>query len=294
MYGTEDATPEKSLRLSAFVSGVFHMLRELTVDEENYYQKAHDHLLNHDEAVSLIEIVRRNLDAFEQCVNELSQVVPSPTKRGALSREAKTDVNRHFLNFLSAVRQFLDHTETRLKRDYDDKPEMYETFRKRTVKAFEDVFAYRMLYKLRNYSQHCGAPIGVVEYESKVVGNAGTVHTLHLLLDAQYLLRTGGDVWGPVKADLKKIKSKFPVDPLPRKMLKELEAIWNVVRQAEKAHLKASAEVVLATIKEIAPPYVNPAVVRCWHRKKGMTIQFVNPPIDTMTWLGDHPFREIL
>ncbi|NUU34649.1 hypothetical protein [Pseudomonas sp. C2B4] len=295
MLGTQGATPEKELQIMAIGQGEFNSIRKLTAEETAAYRKAHEHLHSHDEAASLTEIARRNLVAFEECVKDLCQVVPGRGQHRTLSREAKLDVNRHFLNFLSAVRQLLDHTELRLKRQYSNNPEIFKVFQKRTSTAFDTVFAYRFLYKLRNYSQHCGAPIGIVEYESKSHGNAGeTKHTLHLFFDANELLRVGGDLWGPVKTDLKKIDSKFPVDTLARKVMTELEAIWEAVRNAERPHLKTSAEIALETVKEACKPHLSPAVVRFWHRKKSTTIEIINPPIETMAWLGDHTFKEIL
>lgn len=295
MIADKGAKPEKVLRLIAVATGQIRMIRELSTDETDTYLKAQEHLLNHDEAGSLTEIVRRNLLAFEECVKGYSSLIPLPGQRGTLSRDAKLDVNRHFLNFLSAVRQLLDHTEMRLKREYAGNPEVYEAFRKRASKAFDRVFAYRMLYKLRNYSQHCGAPIGIVEYQSETKrGSEEVVHTLHLFFDAQHLLRVGGDIWGIVKADLKKIGTKFPVDALPRIVMAELEAIWSVVQHAERPFLDSSAQTVLATVREVNPPYITPAVVRYWHGKTTTTIQFINPPVGTMAWLGDHTFKEIL
>ncbi|UZD95722.1 hypothetical protein LOY64_01535 [Pseudomonas corrugata] len=287
--------PEKALRLVAVAQGLeIRTIRELTFDEESAYIKAQEHLLNHDEAGWLTEIVRRNLFAFEDCVKGYANLVPVAGQRGVLSRDAKLDVNRHFLNFLSAVRQFLDHTETRLKRLYANNPEIFKAFKKRTAKAFDSVFAYRLLYKLRNYSQHCGAPIGIVEYESKLKpGTRETVHTLHLFLDAQHLLRTGGDVWGPVRADLKKLGSNFPVDELPRLVVTEIEAIWAVVQQSEKPFLESCAQTVLETVRDVPPPYITPAVARFWHGKTETTIQLLNPPTGTMAWLGHNTFREI-
>jgi hypothetical protein len=295
MVGTEGAKPEKVLRLAAMRPGGMQIVRELTAREATAYRKAHDHLLNHDEAASLIEIVRRNLAAFENCVRDLSMRQPEPGGRGRLQREGSIDVNRHFLNFLAAVRQLLDHTETRLKRDYAETPEVFEVFRKRTVAAFDSVFAYRFLYKLRNFSQHCGAPVGVVDFESKVIDSTGmTMHTLHLLFDAEQLLRNGGDVWGPVRADLRKLGSRFPVDPLPREFMTELEAIWESVRQVERPHLEASAEVTLETVKEASNYCATPAVIRLWHRRRSTTIEIINPPVETMAWLGDNTFKEFL
>lgn len=295
MVGTLGAKPEKVLRLATFRSGGIEMGRELTAREAVAYQKAHVHLLNHDEAASLIEIVRRNLVAFENCVSDLSKRQPAPGERGRLQREGRIEVNRHFLNFLAAVRQLLDHTETRLKRKYLDTPEVYEVFRKRTVAAFDGVFAYRFIYKLRNFSQHCGAPVGVIDFESKAVGDKGMImHTLHLLFDAKQLLLDGGDVWGPVTADLRKLGTRFPVDPLPREVMKELEAIWEAVRDAERPHLEASAKIALSAVKDIINHNVAPAVVRLWHRKRSTSIELINPPVETMAWLGDSTFKEFL
>jgi len=152
MVGTAGAKPDKVLRLAAMNPGNINMVRELTAPEAVAYCKAHQHLLNHDEATSLIEIVRRNLAAFENCARELSKKQPGPGGRGVLQREAKIEVNRHFLNFLAAVRQFLDHTETRLKREYAKTPEVFGAFRKHIEAAFDGVFAYRFIYKLRNFS----------------------------------------------------------------------------------------------------------------------------------------------
>ncbi|VVQ32137.1 hypothetical protein PS943_02710 [Pseudomonas fluorescens] len=294
MSKTKGATPEKTLHLVAAVKGGFRDIRELTPHETAVYLKAHGHLLDHDEAISLTEIVRRNLAAFEACVGDLSKMAPGPGLRGTLSREAKLEVNRHFLNFLAAFRQLLDHTETRIKREYAENSDVYRVFQKRTAAAFDGVFAYRFFYKLRNFSQHCGAPVGIVDYVSKLNDSGGVIETLHLFFDAQHLLRVGRDTWGVVKADLKKLESRFPVDPLPRKIMTELESIWEAVRQAEKPYLEESARIVLATVKDVLPPYITPAIVKYTPKKKATLMEFINPPVVTMAWLGDHTFKEIL
>ncbi len=295
MIGTVGAKPEKALRLAAIRPGGFDMGRELTTHEAAAYQKAHNHLLNHDKASSLIEIVRRNLTAFESCVSDFSKRQPGPGERGRLQREGMIEVNRHFLNFLTAVRQFLDHTETRLKREYAENSEVLTVFRTSTATSFDGVFAYRFMYKLRNFSQHCGTPVGIVDFESKAIGNSGmTMHSLHLLFNAEQLLHDGGDLWGPVRADLRKLGSQFPVDPLPRGAMTELEAIWEAVRQAERPYLEASAKVALNTVKDTLTPHTSPNVIRLWRRKGSTIVELINPPVETMAWLGDYTFKEFL
>lgn len=295
MIGTEGAKPEKVLRLAAMRPGGIHVVRELSRAEAEAYLAAQEHLKNHHKAASLIEIVRRNFSAFRESTGELSRQVPQRGKHGELQREAEIEVNRHFLNFLAALRQFLDHTETRLKRQYEHAPEVVQAFKARASKSFDTVFAYRFLYKLRNYSQHCGPPVGFVDFESKAIGRTGLVeHRLHLLFDAAQLLSHAEDVWGSVKKDLVKLKGRFPVEPLPEQAMAELEAVWSVVREAERPHLVRSATIAVDTVQDVPPPYTTPAVLRFWHRKESTTIEILNPPVDTMQWLGHHVFRAVL
>ena len=66
------------------------------------------------------------------------------------------------MNVLSSIRTYLDHTETRLNRTFGNKSEEYKLFKLLTSEAFDSHFAYRFLSKLRNYSQHCGLPVGSI------------------------------------------------------------------------------------------------------------------------------------
>ncbi|RZI54630.1 MAG: hypothetical protein EOP12_01885 [Pseudomonas sp.] len=295
MSEIKGAKPEKLLRLLALSGGHIREIRHLTESEGNVYRKAHQHLQDHDEAVSLIEMVRRNLKSYEECLKQSSETIPTRGGIGELSRSTKLEINRHFLNFLATARQFLDHTETRLKRQYSETPEVFQLFRKRTSRAFDNVFAYRFMYKLRNYSQHCGSPIGHVTHGGYSDENGDPVFTLHVNFDADALLRSGGDVWGVVKADLIKRGPKFSVGNLPNLFLHELEGIWEAVKKAERPHLLEHATLVLDTVSEVNPPYTTPAVARYWnHKGRSMTIEIINPPVLTMDWLGEHPFREVL
>jgi hypothetical protein len=295
MVGTEGARPETTLRLVGWqtVNNNEHIrvVRDLTVDEAAAYEGAVDQLNDHDRARALIEIVRRNLAAFEDTVTSLARRIPEPGRHAELKREAGVEVNRHFLNFLASIRQFLDHTELRLKRRYEDVPEVYEAFRARTAKAYDGNFAYRFLYKLRNYGQHGGAPIGYVDFETKHYGQLKQ-HILHLLFDAPQLLADWKD-WGAVKRELEQKGGRFPVGSLPREAVNELEEVWGTVLSTEHPHLDRHAQTTLRIVNDVPKPYKTPAVIRNWHRSGQTIIEIINPPVDTMRWLGHDVFRGI-
>jgi hypothetical protein len=64
------------------------------------------------------------------------------------------NINRLVLNFLSAIRTFLDHAETYIKRTYGKESDQLKIFNNFRRSCYDTYFSYRFLYKLRNYSQH--------------------------------------------------------------------------------------------------------------------------------------------
>jgi len=67
----------------------------------------------------------------------------------------KTNVLMRLISeFLSAFRTFLDHWETYLKRKFGKESNEAVLFKSATWYEYDNVFAYRFLYELRNYIQH--------------------------------------------------------------------------------------------------------------------------------------------
>lgn len=125
--------------------------------------------------------------------------------------EVFLNMNRLILNFLASVRTFLDHTETRLKREYGENSDELNFFKSETAEAYDNNFCYRFLYKLRNYSQHCGLPAGSVSINSTGDKNNKTVNTLNLLLVKDALLNNY-ESWGnPVKGELQNQQDNFDI-----------------------------------------------------------------------------------
>lgn len=288
--------PDRLLQLGTVFDGGFRMIRPLSFKETSKYIKAYNQLLAYDEASSLVEMLHSNLVEFEACVDELVKLRPKTGEFATLKRTSSIEVNRLFLNFLSAFRQFLDHTETRLKREYKEFPEVFNRFKERASSAYDNEFAYRFIYKLRNFSQHCGIPVGVVDFECKYdeVENK-QVYIFHLMFDVGRLLAEGNDVLGKVvRSDLKKFGLALPVEPLPRKVMSEVDSIWELVSQLERPYLEESARYIASIVGEVRSPCITPAVFRVWNDKKTQSLEFLTPPLQVMDWLVEHPFKSFL
>lgn len=129
------------------------------------------------------------------------------------------DINRLILNFLSSVRTYLDHTETRLKREYGSSSEEYLLFQTETAKAYDEYFEYRFLYKLRNFSQHCGLPAGSAAINAFQDENLIHRDSMNVFFKRDTLL-SKFDKWGKVvEIDLKGMPDQFDVLPLVKRYL---------------------------------------------------------------------------
>ncbi|EHQ89867.1 hypothetical protein [Desulfosporosinus youngiae] len=72
------------------------------------------------------------------------------------------DINRYTMNYLYGIRTFLDHWEARIKRKYRGNQQYLELFNKAKSQEYDNHMAYRIVYRLRNYVQHCEMPISNV------------------------------------------------------------------------------------------------------------------------------------
>ncbi|WP_312173972.1 hypothetical protein [Chryseobacterium sp.] len=105
----------------------------------------------------------------------------------------KIESNRKFINYLSSFRTLIDHIPNIFT------SEIKKDFQLFLNSLYDNEFSYRFMYKLRNYTQHCGLPI--TKYESKL---DHSFIEIYLKMQAEHLLNSY-DSWGvTVKTDLKK------------------------------------------------------------------------------------------
>ena len=278
--------------------GNLEAIRTLGAAESKKYLVAIGNLREHAAGNTLLEIARRNHEEFEALVGSAGSSIPGPGTRGELQRELSLDLNRRFLNFLSSLRQFLDHTETRLKRQYKGVPAVAAAFKARTSQAYDTTFAYRFFYRLRNFGQHLGMPIGFVDIESRALKRLSGIvlHEVHLMFDRDQLLAGGESVWtkGPLLHELAKMPPRFPVESYARTVMTQLAGIWDEVRAAERPILGQYADQIMTLTEPAHHAKLTPAVVRPFRRAGETHFEFHLPPIDVMSWLGYTVFKEVL
>ncbi|MEU1861824.1 hypothetical protein [Streptomyces gardneri] len=112
-------------------------------------------------------------------------------------------------SFLSSFRAFDDRTCKWLSGRYE--PSVLSGFRSSLSHEYDTEFAYRFMYKLRNYSQHCGLPPLSGRSRGWLDRDGKKRREISVTFDAAELLRRF-DKWGqPVKSELQEIGGEFSV-----------------------------------------------------------------------------------
>jgi hypothetical protein len=161
---------------------------------------------------TLVERNYRNLQALYQFVTitlSLGREFATPDRNQLVDSLATSIVN-----WLTAMRFFLDHEETELKRRFGNPSPEVDAFKAAAAAAFDtDDPGYRFASKFRNYVLHCGVPLSRLDLVRLPGSNPRAKQSIRLLVDREELLSTFAG-WGPVKKDLQAFPPRFELLPL--------------------------------------------------------------------------------
>jgi hypothetical protein len=201
---------------------------------ENLSQEKYNDIKNANENVGqirdhryLFKIVEENYlalnnfvnDALEKLIEDFDTITDSSTVH---RNNIYLNFNRHLLNYLSSLRTFIDHAKTNFSKRYGSNSLELEKLNSILNTNYENSFAYRFLYKLRNYSQHCGLPVEDIYFSfENDINTKKTSGDLELNFNRDLLLHKY-DSWGKVKKDLTETSNLFKVIPLIKEIMQIL------------------------------------------------------------------------
>jgi hypothetical protein len=211
------------------------------------------------------------------------------------STDLSLRVNLHVLALLSALRLYVDHTSFRLKRSYgSDSPEATK-FQQLLQQAYDGHFSYRFLYKLRNFSQHCGMPVGHVALNSRAVNppDPTAEHTLRVTFRTAELLAEDRSVWGGLATELQQLPDEPEVTPLLREVTPMMLEINQQIAAAERPHLERHASKIHEIVAEAFVDSGGPVVGEIQDAEHGARFRAMPPPISMMNELGYHQYKRV-
>lgn len=186
-------------------------VRRLSEDEYALYQKHAAVIRKFSKDHDLLRLVIR---AYEDFRTFMKQSVETIRSSAELNQEALVDYSFEpaalVLNYLNAVRIFVDHFKTKISRSFGKDSSALADYQKLLKSEFDEYFSYRLLYKLRNYTTHCGLPL--FHFELKRI--PGEHASLVVSMKPNELLASF-DEWGAdVTRDLSEMERDIYIWPL--------------------------------------------------------------------------------
>jgi hypothetical protein len=257
-------------------------IRKLSNEEFQEYKRASDCLSNFSNTQQLYTITLLNYNEYFTTLKEYEQQYSSSQSLNSLILERMfLNINRRLLNYLSSIRSFLDHTETRLKEKYGKEFARVKHFLEACSKEYENSFSYKFFYTLRNFTQHFGMPVGSLRLTStEDPPYSGKVsHHLEVTFDRDELLKYNG--WKRMlKEEIQRLPQEFDISSHVFNMMKCLERINGVLVKDELLDIVKSAEYIDKLMASIKEKQVYPIVLQISQGNKPSekTLTYFNIP----------------
>jgi hypothetical protein len=239
---------------------VLEILGELEGEDWEDYSTAYSYLASLGVGAKLLDISFDNYNEFVDAFNGFHAAGQQGSDE-VVRAEFADMINRRLANYLSSMRMFLDYSEYRFKRYHKQHPDRLEAFQCSRSRLFDTSFAYRFAYKLRNYAQHFGLPVGDISIRERLLDGSteATESKMTVAFNTVDLLAVGGDCWGPVRRDLRELAGQLDVVEVMREVPAAVNRLWTENLGLEAAYLDAMLEVVERTLR--CPDGVQGSVV---------------------------------
>jgi len=153
--------------LSKFENNKFETIR--LIKESSFIQLKNDCRTIHESYTQFVvfKYLQLNLKDYLKFINKSTKIITNEIDvRKLMNPHFILEVNKLVLNLLSSFKFFIDNGETFIKRTYGKQSMESHNYSNFLSSQYDNLFGYRFLYKLRNYSIHLGFPIEYLSYEN--------------------------------------------------------------------------------------------------------------------------------
>jgi hypothetical protein len=225
------------------------VIGEMEGDSWDDYLTAHSYLASIGAGAKLLDLSFDNYNEFVDAFNGFHAAGRRGSDEAVRAKFADV-INRRLANYLSSMRMFLDYSEFRFKRAHKEHADRLKAFQHSRSQLFDTSFSYRFAYKLRNYTQHFGLPVGDISITERLVNGSteATESRVTVAFRTADLLAVGGDCWGPVRRDLRELVGQLNVAEVMREVPSAIKRLWVENLQIEADYIEATGKVVEDTL----------------------------------------------
>jgi len=214
--------PKRYALLERF-KGKEYLIEELSITQINELNKVHEILFEISYNASRRKIIDLNINDYiektELYRQKLSAKKPEYEDEFSEIYDIITDINRLFINILSSFISYVEFIEKNLGKIYSINSEELRRFKSVTNKLYDNCFAYRFFYHLRNFSIHYGFPIRSLKTKfSNIKENGSNDLEFNICFEKSKLLQDP-TIKKKIEYDLRSYNDFFPVNPFFPKIL---------------------------------------------------------------------------
>lgn len=167
------------------------------------------------------------------------------------------------VNYLTSMRMFLDHSQADLKRrDAEDGGNRFVTWNQACSDEYDDYFAYRFLYRFRNYIQHVGLPISNLEVSNRMDADGRITGSIFLGESPDHLVNSF-DRWSAVADELKTLSTDIDLSDQIHISMECLNRIAEALLQEDLPDLVASVNTFRGVVGEVDSYEGRPLLIKC-------------------------------
>jgi hypothetical protein len=237
-----------------------NLLTNLSLEEYEVYEDSTKELFELRSESDLFTIIEWNFREYASIIDMYVKAKAAGADEVFAERPQYLEINRQVQNFLASFRTYLDHHETRIKRRYGEESQQTRNWKSYCSDAYDGSFAYRFLYALRNYSQHCGLPISSIQMTDQLSPKDPTrrIVTLMVGVDRDHILQDFD--WKRLRSEVESQPRIIDIHPLMEQLFEDLILIENKYLSSEIPTLKPHAQGLIDLADRVSKYRGRPAV----------------------------------
>lgn len=243
---------EKIVNLGKSENGKFEFLQELTKQQLETYNISSKSLIEINKSTWPFLIVKQNYFLFmEETHADFKNMNFMEEIPWEFLQDKTIQCNRRLFNFLGSFGAYIDHTKTYLSRKYGKKSNELDEFIKATSINFDKTFGYRFFCKLRDYTIHCGMPMGNItltaekDEEKQVYKNTVILKFGKNELLKNFDLKKWGNIVGP---ELQKKEDFFSVSNLVYDTMKCIQELNKILEKFNNDEIVESSKSIIKSL----------------------------------------------
>jgi hypothetical protein len=198
---------------------------------------------------------------------------------------AYAEAQRRSSNFLSSASAFRDRSKTRLSRLYGKESKELSSYESFVRSIYDENFSYRIMYNLRNYSQHENSPISLIPVNLDKNQDKSYKIKIELRLHKNDLI-SNDRVQSKVRKQLAETPvSTFDLNKLSRDFMLSHLRIYSHIYSALMPNIILNRNMIIDLYsKDGMPEGASPAIMNGTKTTDGFSVELTRIPLDLVEY----------